>query len=119
MSLNTCVKLSSCRVCKEKKLTKVLSVGPTPLANDFLSKDKIDLPELFYPLDLYFCNSCSMVQLGHVVDPNILFRNYVYVSSTSPVFVNHFVSFAQDVVDRFSFKTNYLVVDIGSNDGIL
>lgn len=112
-------KLQQCRVCKSKKLTKTFNFGPTPLANEFLTKEQVDGPEYFYPLEVYFCHTCSFVQLGHVVDPKILFGNYVYVSSTSPVFVKHFKDFASDVITRFSLDKKSLVIDIGSNDGIL
>jgi len=112
-------KLKTCRVCKSTDLKKVLTLGPTPLANAFLTEKQIDEPESFYPLDVYFCSHCSFVQLGHVVSPEILFKDYVYVSSTSPVFVSHFQTFAQEVVSRFSLNNKSLVIDIGSNDGIL
>ena len=112
-------KRNDCRVCKKKLLTQVFNFGPTPLANEFLSKDQIDGPELFFPLEVYFCTNCSFLQLGHVVDPQVLFGNYVYVSSTSPVFVKHFQDFADDIISRFSLTKESLVIDIGSNDGIL
>lgn len=108
-----------CRVCKSKNLLKVLSFGPTPLANAFLSSEQIDFEESFYPLDVYFCNNCTFLQLGHVVSPKTLFNDYVYVSSTSPVFVNHFKMFANEIILRFSLNKSSLIIDIGSNDGIL
>ncbi len=112
-------KIIECRVCKNKNLSQVLSFGPTPLANAFLSYKEIDSPEYYYPLDVYFCENCSFLQLGHVISPIVLFGNYVYVSSTSPVFVNHFKKFADEVFPRFLLNKKSLVIDIGSNDGIL
>lgn len=112
-------KLQQCRVCKSRKLKKIFNFGPSPLANEFLSKEQIDGPESFYPLEVYFCDTCTFIQLGHVVDPQVLFGNYVYVSSTSPVFVQHFKEFATDIIARFSLDKKSLVIDIGSNDGIL
>lgn len=112
-------KKESCRVCKGKNLTKVLTLGPTPLANAFLSKKQLDMDEDFFPLDVYFCNNCSFLQLGHIVSPKVLFSDYVYVSSTSKVFINHFEEFAKDVYRRFKLNSKSLVIDIGSNDGIL
>src|SRR3989339_2072569 len=109
-------KLESCRVCQGKNLSKVLTLGPTPLANAFLSKQQVESEELFFPLDVYFCSDCSFLQLGHVVDPKILFGNYVYVSSTSKVFINHFEEFAKSVISKFKLNKNSLVIDIGSND---
>lgn len=119
MKFSLIKKSSKCRVCKEARLVKVLSFGPTPAANAFLTKKQIDLPENFYPLDVYFCKNCTLLQLGHVISPEILFDNYVYVSSTSPVFVNHFAKFARDQYRRFRLNSESLIVDIGSNDGIL
>ena len=60
-----------------------------------------------------------MVQLAHIVDPKLLFENYVYVSSTSPVFVGHFEDLSKKIIKQLRLKKNSLVVDIGSNDGIL
>lgn len=119
MNNNLIKKIESCRVCKGKDLVKVMSFGPTPLANAFLTEKEIDFAEKFYPLDLYFCNNCSFLQLGHVVSPKVLFGNYVYVSSTSKVFVKHFEEFASSVFKKFRFNSKSLVIDIGSNDGIL
>lgn len=112
-------KLDQCRVCRAKILIRVLSFGPTPLANAFLTAHQVDEPEYFYPLDLYFCTTCSFLQLGHVVDPNILFGNYVYVSSTSKVFIDHFADYAKSVMIAYQLAPRDLVIDIGSNDGIL
>ncbi len=109
----------TCRVCTGRSLTKVLSLGSTPPANAFLKKEDLGKPEQSFPLELSFCNDCGFVQLSHIVSPELLFRNYVYVSSTSPVFVSHFKELAELVTKRFGLQKNSLVVDIGSNDGIL
>lgn len=110
---------TSCRVCKGKHLGRVFSFGPTPLANAFLQKSQINDPEYYFPLDVFFCQTCSFLQLGVVVDPEVLFGDYVYVSSTSPVFIKHFEDFAKDVVKEYQLAKDSLVIDIGSNDGIL
>ncbi len=108
----------SCRMCDSSALSKALSLTPTPPGNDFLSKDELGRKEPIYPLDLYFCEECHHIQLGHVVSPTILYqKNYSYVSSTSLHFVNHLKRYAKDMVERFNLKPNDLVVDIGSNDG--
>lgn len=112
-------KKESCRVCTKKTLKKVLTLGPTPLANAFLTEKQINEGEKFYPLDLYLCASCGFLQLGHVVSPQILFGNYVYVSSTSKVFIKHFEDFAKKVTTRLNLVSSSLIIDIGSNDGIL
>ena len=110
---------TDCRLCGSTGLTEVLSFGETPLANAYLSQGDLDKPELFAPLVLNACNACRLVQLRDVVDPWVLFSRYLYVSGTSPVFVAHFADYAKKVVQRFLLKQDSLVVDIGSNDGVL
>ena len=119
MQTELITKRTSCRVCKGKNLKKILSLGSTPPANAYVAKEDLGKPEHLFPLELYFCTDCSFVQLLDIVSPELLFRNYVYVSSTSPSFVAHFKSLAEEVCTRFGFEKNSLIVDIGSNDGIL
>ena len=105
-------------MCGDELLTKVMSLTPTPPGNDFLDQKELGRDEPVYPLDLYFCEACHHVQLGHVVDPKILYqKNYSYVSATSAHFVNHLKSYAAEMVDRYGLKPGDLVTDIGSNDG--
>lgn len=106
-------------MCKGKHLKKIISLSSTPPANAFLAKKDLRKKELFFPLQVNFCLDCSQLQLTHVVSPELLFRNYVYVSSTSPIFVAHFERYAQDLIKRFKLNNKSLVIDIGSNDGIL
>lgn len=111
--------ITHCRICKKSSLVQIWSFGPTPLANAFLTQKELDTTEQFFPLDVYFCTTCTLVQLGHVVSPELLFKDYVYVSSTSSVFIEHFREFSRGVVNRFGLNIDSLIVDIGSNDGIL
>ena len=83
-------KKTACRLCSSSKLSLVLKLESTPPANAFISKKDLDKDQKKYPLEVYFCESCKHVQLTEVVDPVELFENYVYVSGTSKVFVNHF-----------------------------
>ena len=75
-----------------RDLRLVFSLNPTPPANAFLNKSDLVNEEPVYPLDLFFCLSCKHVQLLDVVDPEVLFRDYIYVSGTSQSFVDHFDS---------------------------
>ena len=75
-------------------------------------------PEARYPLELARCTSCGHVQLSVTVPPEIMFRNYLYVSGTSDTIPAHFAAYAKDVAERFVPKGG-LVVEIGSNDGTL
>ena len=111
-------KKDTCRICESSKIIKVVELTATPPGNNFLSKDQIGTQEKEYPLELYFCNECFHIQLGHVVDPSFLFQNhYSYVSGTSPVFVDHLRVYAEYIVRLFNIKESSLIVDIGSNDG--
>lgn len=108
---------TNCRLCKSPKLEQFLDLGAQPPANAFLRKENFDKEENF-PLRIGICRNCFFVQLMDVVDPDTLFKEYLYTSSTSPVFVKHFEDYARFIDDRFHVKGG-LVVDIGSNDGIL
>ena len=108
---------SSCRLCGMRKFDRVVSLKPSPLANSFLDKNKIAEEEISYALDLYFCCNCNHVQLLDVVDPGLLFNNYVYVSGTSSQFVKHFESYANTVISKYEVPEGSFVLEIGSNDG--
>lgn len=108
----------SCRLCNHKELKDVIELTPTPPGNNFLSKEQLGKPESFYPIIVRFCQYCAHLQLADVVNPEILYQDdYKYVSGTSPVFVEHFRQYAEDVLAKYSIPTRALVADIGSNDG--
>ena len=97
----------------------MLSLAPTPPANAFVARDRLDEDQALFPLDVGLCGRCAHVQLLDVVDPAVLFEDNVYVSGTSPAFVAHFENYAADVAAEFALTPGDLVVDIGSNDGTL
>ena len=119
MNLNSSQKKSNCRLCQSADLVSVLKLASTPPANAFISKEKLQIKQKKYPLEIFFCKNCFHVQLTEVVNPKELFENYVYVSGTSNVFVNHFLNYAKDIVQRFNPSPDRYVLDIGSNDGTL
>lgn len=112
-------KHSDCRLCGSRNLTLVLQLAATPPANAFVAAAARDQEQARFPLDVFFCDECGHVQLCDVVDPAVLFENYVYVSGTSPVFVRHFEDYAEAVMDFRGSERSGLAVDIGSNDGTL
>lgn len=116
---NLCHRRSTCRLCGGTQLTLVLKLAATPPANAFVSREELGKPQPVFPLDVFFCEDCSHVQLLDVVDPSVLFENYVYVSGTSPSFVAHFEAYAQHLIEAFELPREGLVLDIGSNDGTL
>jgi len=109
-----------CRICKKEDLVKFLDLGFTPPADGFLTVKELDEPEVHYPLEVFICQECSLVQLGYVVPPEILFqKDYPYESSMTQTGKQHFYGFARKVVADFSLEPRDLVVDIGSNVGVL
>lgn len=108
--------ISRCRICESSNLTEFLHLGDQPLANSFLREADLAKPDLKYPLRVLFCQNCNLVQLGEVVDPKLLFSDYIYFSSNMPV-GSHWRDYAESVVKEFSQDPSDLVVEIGSNDG--
>jgi len=90
-----------------------------PIPNGFLKKEELKNKEPYYPLGVYVCESCWLVQLTHVIPAEIMFKNYLYIPSTSSTMLSHFKEMADELIKTFSLKQHDLVVDIGSNDGTL
>ena len=108
----------TCRGCGSDTLTCFLSLGRTALANAFVpAGNRQDQPT--YPLDLYFCGTCSLVQLVDVIDPSVLFGHYLYVSGTSETIRAHHEEFATTVTARLGLGRDDLVIEAASNDGHL
>lgn len=105
-----------CRVCDSNRLYTYLSLGISPLANNLLNSKYEDYPS--YPLELNLCQDCYNTQLSIAVPKEEMFSSYLYLSSTSESFQNHFENFAIKIKKSQNLNTNSLVVDIGSNDGI-
>ena len=106
-----------CRSCGSFDLKRVVSLGYQPLANNLLKKenDKCDL----YPLEVNYCSKCHNCQLSVSVDPKKMFANYLYTSSTSKLFRDHFVNAAKKYSKELKLnKKNSYIIDIGSNDGV-
>ena len=106
-----------CRSCKNTNLKRVVSLGYQPLANNLLKK-KEEKCEL-YPLEVNYCPKCHNCQLSVAVDPKKMFSNYLYTSSTSSLFRNHFIKAAKSYVKELKLKPKKsYIIDIGSNDGV-
>lgn len=110
---------TSCRLCGSGSLTLVMPMKPSPIGDAFVSADKKGLPQPLIPLDLYQCQSCGHVQNLDIVDPDLLFRDYLFLTSGSASLVEHFRRYAEDVCGDFSPAPGALVAEIGSNDGTL
>ena len=106
-----------CRCCGSKKLKRVVSLGHQPLANNL--NDKIDQKQELYPLEMNVCKECFNCQLSVAVDSKKMFSNYLYQSSTTNSFKNHFREAAKSYIKSFKLKNKKsYIIDIGSNDGI-
>ncbi len=106
-----------CRSCGNTKLKRVVSLGYQPLANNLLNK-KDEKCEL-YPLEVNYCDRCHNCQLSVAVNPKKMFSNYLYTSSTSKSFREHFISSANKYIKDFKLsKKKSYIIDIGSNDGV-
>jgi len=102
----------NCSLCKDATAIEFLDLGMQPLANKYPTADMFE-KEDFFPEKVFFCSSCKNVQLGTMISRERMFEDYYYLSSVNPGLVRHFDAFAQQLKDA------HLVVDVGSNDGIL
>jgi hypothetical protein len=109
----------ACRACGSGSLRLVVDLGPTPLANSFLRSTAEFALEESFPLNVYICEGCSLVQLLEVVDPEILFRDYIYVTGTADSIVAHNHSYAATVTELLQLGSDDLVVEVASNNGQL
>ncbi len=110
---------TTCRACGEERLARFLELGPQPLANANLRSISEAKSEGWYPLDVYLCESCSLVQLADVIDPEVLFRHYLYVTGTSETIAAHNRRYAETVGSLLHLGAKDLVAEIASNDGSL
>jgi len=114
--LMSCYKFN-CRSCGNINLKRVVSLGYQPLANNLLNEknEKCDL----YPLEVNYCEKCHNCQLSVAVDPKKMFSNYLYTSSTSKSFREHFINATKKYIKDFKLnKKKSYIIDIGSNDGV-
>ena len=115
-------KITTCLACGNEHLVPVLDLGNQPLANSYTPEKQQDLPE--YELKINRCTECYHVQLSVAVDPELMFKDYLYVSGTSKTMLDHFAWFARfskeyliSTVGGVEFRKSIKVLDIGCNDG--
>lgn len=106
-------------MCDGRDLILVMPINASPIADAFVRADQRDQPQPLIPLDLYQCQACGHVQNLDIVNPEWLFRDYLFSTSSSAGLVEHFRKYAADVIDAFKPPRDSLVVEIGSNDGTL
>lgn len=109
-----CTPITECIACGSKHLVEVLDLETQPLANDY--KNNQNDPQQEFPLAINRCIACDHVQLTHQVNPELMFKDYAYVSGTSQTLKDWFkwlTSFARQIHDGKIINT----LDIGCNDG--
>lgn len=109
----------TCRLCGSKNLENVLPLTPTALCDAYVAADRLKEPQDIYPLELFLCLDCGYAHLPYVVDPKIIYLDYIYVTTSSLGLVDHFKKYADRVVSHIKPREDSQVVDIGSNDGTL
>jgi len=105
-----------CRSCKSENLELILDLGDQPWCNDFLTKEQIGT-EKKYPLRLFRCEECELLQIDATVPKEIMFGDHCYLSGTTYTLREHFLKVAKENVEQFGLKSEDLIVDIGGNDG--
>lgn len=108
---------TTCRACGSETLESVLNLGMQPLANALPSEAGGREP--VFPLELFLCTACGLAQLADVVDPSILFSQYLYVSGTSPAMGRHWKELATTTARIAGLSDGDRVIEIASNDGTL
>jgi len=108
---------TQCRICGTALPDPFFDLGSMPLANAFLSSLEAAVSEVSYPLAVTACPTCGLVQLNHVVPAEQLYRNYLYVSSTSEAVRAHAAWLADALVRRYGWRPTDCLVEVASNDG--
>lgn len=113
-------RITSCRSCGHSELLPILDLGRTPLADRFLREEQLEEPEPMYPLQVVFCDKCSLLQIDETVPPEILFcEDYPYFSSISEFLLRHSSDNALELIESRGLGSDSLVVELASNDGYL
>ncbi|KAA0236494.1 MAG: hypothetical protein JJLCMIEE_00286 [Acidimicrobiales bacterium] len=108
-----------CRFCGTELTTDFVDLGMSPLCESFLSGDQLNQMEPFYPLRVWVCGECFLVQLQEYVSPSDIFSEYAYFSSYSDAWLQHAQRYAETMIERLGLEAGDLVVEVASNDGYL
>jgi hypothetical protein len=109
----------TCRSCGRHAAHTLVDLGMSPLANAYIRPSELGRMEPFYPLRVYVCGSCFLVQTEAVTRPEEIFSDYAYFSSYSDSWLSHAKAYVEAAVQRFSLNVVSQVVEVASNDGYL
>ncbi len=110
---------ATCRFCSAPLSFTMVDLGKSPLCQTMLSAEQLNHGEMFYPLHVYVCGECSLVQIEEYVTPQDIFSDYVYFSSYSDSWLDHAKRYVGHMVDRFGLDETSRVIELASNDGYL
>lgn len=110
----------NCRFCGTELKHVFVDLGEAPPSNSYLNASQLDKPESYFPLKIFVCSNCFLVQVDECKKASEIFDNeYAYFSSYSTSWLAHAKAYTGKMIDRFGFNKNSLVVEIASNDGYL
>jgi SAM-dependent methyltransferase len=113
------IKQFNCRFCGTKLEHTFVDLGMSPLCESYITADHLNEMEPFYPLHVYVCEKCFLVQLQEFVAREHIFSDYAYFSSYSDSWLAHAKKYTRQMIERFSINQNSLVIELASNDGYL
>jgi hypothetical protein len=109
-----------CRFCNTELEHVFIDLVNSPASNSFLTKEQLNEPEVFYPLKVYTCHHCFLVQVDEFKKSDAIFNSdYVYFSSYSTSWLQHAKQYTDLMIKRFGFNEESQVIEIASNDGYL
>jgi hypothetical protein len=111
--------LHTCRLCGADLTRTFVDLGMSPLCESYVPAERLDDPEVFYPLHVLICDSCLLVQIPAYVSGEHIFSDYAYFSSYSDSWVAHAKRYADQMIDRLGLTPESLVTEVASNDGYL
>jgi len=109
----------NCRFCNKRLIHLFVSLGSSPLSNSYLIKEQLHKMEPFYPLEVYVCDNCFLVQLEEFESPENIFSDYAYFSSYSDTWLKHARDYVDKMIELFGIDNKSYIVEIASNDGYL
>ena len=109
-----------CRFCKAELTDVFIDLFNSPASNSFITSEQLNEPETFFPLKVYTCSSCFLVQVDEYKKSDAIFdSNYVYFSSYSTSWLAHAKKYVEKMIDRFGYNDQSQVMEVASNDGYL
>src|ERR1700754_4720367 len=110
----------NCRFCKTELKDVFIDLVNSPASNSFLTEEQLNEPETFYPLKVYTCPKCFLVQIDEYKKSDAIFdSDYAYFSSFSTTWLEHCRRYTHQMLERFALGQDSLVTEVASNDGYL